>query len=496
MFVLLERAKQYRTRTAIISSGTSYTYHQLVQDAQKLAYHIRTELKPTAETILFLVTSSYDYVVAQWAIWLCGKIAVPIHTEHPDAEIAYLISDTFSDLLLCHNATLEKVQNASYVNDIAYCNINSIPHEHTFIESDFIASSIPEAMLIYTSGTTGKPKGVVITHQQLAHQMESLTQAWDWSAADRIVNVLPMHHVHGVINIACCALYNGAIVEMYNKFQAAIVMDRLCSGAVTLFMAVPTIYHKLIQYYYSLDTEAQLYCTNKLSQLRLMVSGSAALPLKVLDQWHSVSGHILLERYGMTEIGMALSNPYVGYRKPGSVGTPLPLVQVQLIDEGGAVVEAHDIPGEILVKGITVFERYWNKPEATAAAFDKKGWFKTGDMALRDAQGYYTILGRNSSDIIKSGGYKISALEIENEILEYANVLECCVVALPDAEWGEVIAVALVAEHTIDMAALQQWLKQKLAPYKQPRHFMQVDQLPRNAMGKLLKKSVVKLWDM
>ena len=199
-----------------------------------------------------------------------------------------------------------------------------------------------------------------------------------------------------------------------------------------------------------------------------MVSGSAALPVSVMEKWRSVSGHDLLERYGMTEIGMGISNPYVGERKPGFIGTPLPGVQIRLTND--ANIEIHGEPGEIQVKGQTVFSEYWGKPKATAASFTTDGWFKTGDIA-EIIDGSFRILGRNSTDIIKSGGYKISALEIEECIRMEKNIIDCSVVGLPDDEWGELIAVALIAENSFDLALMTDSIKHKLPGYKMPRKF-------------------------
>ena len=346
-------------------------------------------------------------------------------------------------------------------------------------------------MMIYTSGTTGRPKGVVMSHGQLDTQMRSLSQAWAWQEQDHILNVLPMHHVHGVVNITCCALYNGATLEMQPQFEAALVAARMTIGNLTLFMAVPTIYHKLAQYFDQLPADVQQAWQKGMRQMRLMVSGSAALPVTLLEQWRGISGHTLLERYGMTEIGMALSNPLNGTRKPGHVGLPLPFVAIKLVDETDREIDTAGIPGELYVSGDTVFKRYWNRPEETARSFDGN-WFKTGDIAERDDSGYYKILGRSSSDIIKSGGYKISALEIENVLLEHPDITQCAVVALASEEWGETIAAAIVGD--TDHQLLKAWLKDKLAPYKLPRQIIQATTLPRNAMGKVLKAEVKKLF--
>jgi malonyl-CoA/methylmalonyl-CoA synthetase len=230
-----------------------------------------------------------------------------------------------------------------------------------------------------------------------------------------------------------------------------------------------------------------------MSAFRLMVCGSAALPVSVMEKWKAVSGHTLLERYGMTEIGMAISNPYHGQRKAGYIGTPLPGVEVCLVNEDYQEVLPGE-PGEILVRGKNVFREYWNKPEATEKEFTPQGWFKTGDVAVVE-QGYYRILGRNSVDIIKSGGYKISALEIEEELRQHDEIEDCAVVGIPDEEWGELIVAALVVNNkNINLQELNLWLRQRMATYKTPRKYVLVQELPRNAMGKVTKNDVKNLF--
>lgn len=485
MIPLIENSKGYGNDIAIIDEQDSYSYSELYREASYIATHIIHLTGAGNEPVLFLMPSGFGYVAVQWGIWLAGKIAVPVHTAHPAEEIKYLAEDTGSPLFIYETSFKDKVLQAA--------GGTCLPVDFVTVreQKEDIALSLAEpgqdALMIYTSGTTGKPKGVVMTHEQLDTQIRSLSQAWSWSSKDRTLNVLPMHHVHGVVNITCCALYNGAVLEMRPGFDATLIRQRMCSGKLTLFMAVPTIYHKLIQYYASLPQEEKMEWKLAMSKMRLMVSGSAALPVTVLEQWREISTHTLLERYGMTEIGMALSNPLRGERKPGYVGKPLPFVQVMIADESGAEVRAHGIPGELYVSGPTVFKRYWRKPEETAKSFTQD-WFKTGDIVERDSEGNYKILGRNSSDIIKSGGYKISALEIENVLSEHTAVEECAIIAIADAEWGETIAAVIVGE--LSTEALKEWLKERLAPYKMPRKWILTTSLPRNAMGKVLKKEL------
>ncbi len=278
-------------------------------------------------------------------------------------------------------------------------------------------------MILYTSGTTSRPKGVVTTHANIRAQIESLVSAWEWGEADRIPSFLPLHHIHGIINVTGCALWSGATIEPFERFDAATILDRVRADAYTVFMAVPTIYVKLIQALEAASPADRADFVGGFARLRLMVSGSAALPASLHERWMALTGQELLERYGMTEIGMALSNPYRGERRPGAVGIPLPGVEVRLKTESGTMVTTEDEPGEIQVRGPGVFSAYWNRPEESAASFED-GWFRTGDMAVRE-RGYYRIMGRLSVDIIKSGGYKLSALEIEAALLEHPNIDEC-----------------------------------------------------------------------
>jgi malonyl-CoA/methylmalonyl-CoA synthetase len=237
------------------------------------------------------------------------------------------------------------------------------------------------AMILFTSGTTNKPKGVVTTHKNIEAQIKTLVDFWQWQKDDVIPLFLPMHHVHGIINVLCCGLWAGATVESHeNGFDIKAITDRVKAGAYSVFMAVPTIYVKLIQALEKIpQTERDAICKG-FKDMRLMISGSAALPVKIHKDWQALTGQVLLERYGMTEIGMALSNPMDGERRPGAVGVPLPGVDIQLVSEEGQVVSDEGSPGEIWVKGDTVFLEYWQNKKATQTSF-KDGWFVTGDMA-------------------------------------------------------------------------------------------------------------------
>jgi malonyl-CoA/methylmalonyl-CoA synthetase len=258
-------------------------------------------------------------------------------------------------------------------------------------------------------------------------------------------------------------------------------------------MAVPTIYAKLLSVWDAAPAEVRAKWSAAAARLRLMVSGSAALPVSLLSRWHAATGHVLLERYGMTEIGMALSNPLDGERRPGFVGRRLPGVGVRLVDENGVEVR-EGTPGEAEVQGASVFLEYWAQPDATREAF-RDGWFRTGDVAVVE-RGAYRILGRLSVDIIKTGGYKVSALEIEEVVREHPEVLECAVVGVPDEEWGERVAAAIVPASAPGptLEALRTWAASRLSTYKLPTRLRLLDELPRNAMGKVVKTRVRELF--
>ena len=286
-----------------------------------------------------------------------------------------------------------------------------------------------------------------------------------------------------------CALWAGATCEILPGFEVQQVWKRLGSGELSLFMAVPTIYNRLIAAWQEAAAMDQQRLSRGCSQLRLMVSGSAALPVSTLESWKSITGHVLLERYGMTEIGMALANPLNGLRVPGHVGQPLSNMEVRRVDEDGAI-PADDVPGEIQVRGPGVFQQYWGNPLATEESFTE-GWFRTGDVAVVE-EGSYRILGRSSVDIIKTGGYKVSALEIEEVLRDHDRIVESAVVGLPEEEWGERVDACLVLEEgaALTLEELRSWSKERLAVYKVPSILLVLETLPRNAMGKVEKPAI------
>ena len=491
MITLIERASLFTERVAIKSDGKNQTYHELLEKSEHVSAHLLQDQKDLNQArIAFLVPASFSYATVQWGIWRAGGIAVPLCEKHPLPSIQYVLEDTQATTVIYTEAFTELLSplfKSTNIRFIKYADISLKKCELPTITLD------RSALILYTSGTTGLPKGVVTTHANIEAQITALTTSWEWNKDDHVLNVLPLHHVHGIINMLSCALWSGACCEFLPKFSPKAIFDIFSKDEVNVFMAVPTIYFKLITYFNERTTTEKKEISKHLSKFRLMVSGSAALPVSVLEEWKEISEHTLLERYGMTEMGMAISNPYNGTRRPGHIGQPLHGVSIRLVDENNQIVTVGE-PGEIQIKGPNVFKEYWRKPEATVEAFTADGWFHSGDIAIFDVDSYQ-ILGRNSVDIIKSGGYKISALEIEEVLRTHPKIKDCGVVGIPDLEWGEIIGASIVLKlDELSVEDLTSWIHEKLPAYKTPRKYIFQEELPRNVMGKVTKNDIKKLF--
>ncbi len=494
---LIEKAnKLLSAKTAIISAGKSYSFELLFKSSQNLAkLLLNKKLDLNEQRVAFIVRPGFDYVKTLWGIWLAGGIAVPLCTTHPFDSLKYVIDDSEAEIIIVSSDYETIIKD--YIVNIGKRFI--ILAENEISENGLLPkiADTRKAMILYTSGTTNLPKGVVTTHANILAQVTTLVSAWEYSENDKILCILPLHHVHGIINVISCTLYAGGTVEFHPNFSAIEVFEWMKNIAsnkkIGLFMAVPTIYFKLIAYYETLPNDEQNIISAAMKTFRLMVSGSAALPVSIMEKWEKISSHRLLERYGMTEIGMAISNPYLGERKAGHIGQPLPGVSIRLVDENEKEL-AENEPGEIQIKGKNVFLEYWKKKQATNDTFTKDGWFKTGDIAELN-NGYYKILGRNSVDIIKSGGYKISALEIEEVLRTHSEITDCSVVGVASEEWGEMVAAAIIIENkNLNINELNTWIREKLPAYKVPRQYKIIEELPKNAMGKVIKNDLKKLF--
>jgi len=490
---------------------TNFVYHDLLYHAKEIAQHMNdyNYRQPQPDSsypprISLLVPPSFEYAASTYAIWSNQCVSVPLCTSHPVNEMDYYVKDSESSLIIAHSSFAQTAQTLSeHNNNLPYLIIDDLPQttsaQITEAENfgQRVASSLDNespSVFIYTSGTTSKPKGVVHTHSTIWNSIDMLSEEWHWNRDDSILNVLPLHHVHGLVNITLCALYNGASVTFGSPNPVKIWNNFRNLTDLNVFMAVPTVYAKLIEVFENLPESEQTACREACQRFRLMVSGSAALPNSVMNEWYDISKHWLLERYGMTEILMVLSQKYMEdqdkkiYRKAGTVGFPMKNVETKITEDG-----------ELYIKSATMFKEYYNKPEKTKEEFTEDGWFKTGDCAVIDDEGYYKIEGRKNIDIIKYGGYKISALDIERTFLEHGLIKEIVVMGVPDETYGERIAALIVLKENVkktqvNAEELRKWARDKIAKYKIPELILLVDDVPKNAMGKVAKKSLVPLF--
>ncbi len=486
---LIQRTAGFGERTAVEDWTGNFTYAELLRVSRFAALNLLGDKEDLGEKrVAFILPPGFEYVALKLGVWMAGGVSVPLGLAHSPREIEYVMGDSGAETVIFHPDLARKLKGASFGAGVRMRKLPDILRP--------ARGELPtvreerRAMIIYTSGTTSRPKGVVSTHLNIKAQISSMAEAWEWSPGDSILNVLPLHHLHGILNVVLCSLWSGARCVMMDGFSPRDVWDRFGKKDLTLFMGVPTIYSKLIDCWEDSSARERVRMSDSVRGLRLMVSGSAALPVSVLEKWKEVSGHVLLERYGMTEIGMALSNPYGGERLAGRVGFAMPGVEVGIFDaQDGRLEEGNQ--GEIRVKGESVFLEYWGKPRETESAF-RGGWFKTGDIAFLEHGGSYRILGRESVDIIKSGGYKISALEIEEVLRGHPLVEQCAVVGVADSRWGERVGAAVVLGEgsSIELEELRGWASDKLARYKLPTRLLVLPSLPRNSMGKVIKNTI------
>jgi len=479
-------------KIALADADAQYSYRETTARVLQFATGLlagRDDLDE--ERIAFLIPASLDYVTALHGIWRAGGIAIPISAASAEAELEHYLSSAGVTRVIANQEHQGSVRTLCERLDVELLAVDDVLLDASGALPELAAER--RAMILFTSGTTNKPKGVVITHKAIRAQITSLLIAWEWSEDDVIPLFLPLHHIHGIINVLSCALWCGATVHLMPKLDMPKLCAEIDADTYTVFMAVPTIYVKLIDYLDGLDSDDAKAIGEGFGRMRLNVSGSAACPVTVFNRWQELTGQILLERYGMTEVGMGISNPYDGERRAGFVGQALPGVTVALFDEDHNPVTTEATPGEIRMKGENVFQEYWNNEDATEKSF-KDGWFCSGDIAVIE-DGYIRIMGRSSIDIIKSGGYKLSALEIEGVLLTHDDINEVAVIGVQDDTWGEsVVAVVVLREGaSLDYADLKQWCAGRMSAYKTPKQLKILDCLPRNTMGKVTKPALKEL---
>ncbi|XP_055535420.1 malonate--CoA ligase ACSF3, mitochondrial [Wyeomyia smithii] len=557
-----KRALVYGEKSAVRDNTGDYSFIQIYESVKRLALQISNCCGSASQSrVAYLCPNNVTYLISQWACWFSGQIGVPLSPKYPQEALEYFLKDSDASLLiatpefqkvvqplvtkldikliLVHHDLLKsepKQQNEQQQDEISHLDPrreNLIQLNDTLLVEGCLNGEFyrdANALILYTSGTTGKPKGVVLSYSNLDAQYDALLHAWQITSGDSVLHALPLNHVHGTINALNMPLAAGSKCVMLPKFDSSSVWSYLLNVNMTtkervnIFMGVPTMYNLLIQEYDSVFGKNARMCdyvkTHCKNKIRLMISGSAPLPGTTFNRWHQITGHNLLERYGMTETGMAISNSYIQdstrARVRSSVGLPLPGVIVKIVDnerkkevilegirnEGfwnqtpnSVVLNSscnQSIAGGLYIKGRSVFQQYWQKPEETSKEFED-GWFKTGDTA-EYVDGIIKILGRSSVDMIKSGGYRISALEIETVLLEHPEIKDVAVVGLPDETWGSKV-VALVSvkdDKAFDIPQLLIWLENKIPKHGMPREIKLISEVPRNAMGKVNKVELIK----
>ena len=481
----LEVTHERGAHVAIDDDWQSVTFAALATHAERVATELVAANLGHGARVSMLVTQSARWVEAFFGIVLAGGVAVPLSHLHPEAEQRWFVEVSGARGLIVSEDLEAKV--AGYSEGRPVLRIETLRDSTREAIEPVRRDGDEPAVILYTSGTTGKPKGALITHDNLAHLARLVADAWHWSKKDVLLHALPLHHLHGLGISLFVALLSGSRTRMLSRFDVARAWEEI--GKSSVLMGVPTMHKKLLDALEGADAMARERWREHAAGLRLVTSGSAALPLTVGERWRELNGNYPLERFGMTEIGVGLTNPVDGERRPGTCGKPLNGMEIRVVTEAGSDAAPGEA-GEIWIRGPTVFKGYDGNEQATREAFSD-GWFRSGDTACWTDDGYLKILGRTSIDILKSGGYKLSALEIEEVLREHEAIADVAVVGIPDETWGELAVAAVLAhpgrEQELEEELLRSWTKQRLASYKVPKRIVLLEDFPRNPVGKVIK---------
>ncbi|MCR8921459.1 malonyl-CoA synthase [Dasania sp. GY-MA-18] len=493
LFTLFQRGFPADQQAFIHSpDGTVLSYGDVRSLSGQLAQYFTSLGLQPGDRIAVQVAKSPMALMLYLAALRAGLIYLPLNTAYTDAEMAYFMADAQPSLLVCEPQRQAALQNllAKLDGEAAAAPLVRVLDEHG--QADWLAQlskyaaefedvsreSDDIAAILYTSGTTGQPKGAMLSHGNLAANAYTLTSLWGFTGDDVLLHALPIFHVHGLFVACHCVLAAGASMQFLPSFELPAVMAALPQA--TVMMGVPTFYTRLLA--------APQFSAQHCANMRLFISGSAPLLASTHQQFATLTGHKILERYGMTETGMLVSNPLQGERRAGTVGQPLPQVLVRIVNEQNQPLALGEI-GSIQVQGPNVFKGYWRKPEKTAQDFTADGFFITGDQGSITDDGYISIVGR-AKDMVISGGYNVYPKEVELVLDAIAGVKESAVIGLPHSDLGEAVTAIVVAETELSEAALIAQAKQKLAAYKVPKQIFFVAALPRNTMAKVQKNQL------
>lgn len=476
--------------TALLFEDARYSFRQLGERTAALATALAGRGVHPGDRVAVGLPNSPDLVTAVLGVLRAGAVLVPLNPAYTADELTYIVGDAGARVAIVHS------EHAALLVDAALPQLSLILDSTeglTGAASDVARlDAEAAALIVYTSGTTGRPKGAVLSHGALLSNLTTVAHAWRWTENDRLLLTLPCFHLHGLGLGIMASLLVGSSVALRRRFVLEEVLADLARVEATMFFGVPTIYNRLV----GLPPEA--FQAHDLHRMRLWVSGSAPLSAATYERFRERTGFALMDRYGMTECGFVLSTPYDEPRRPGVVGRPLPGISVRIVDpdaaDAGRLVDVADgTQGEIAIRGPNLFSGYWNRPEDTQRAL-LDGHLRSGDLAVREPDGMVRIVGRSSVDIIKTRGFKVGAVEIEDCLQRHPDVQEVAVVGVPDADQGERIIAAVTpkAASTVTAEALRAHAGDHLAPHKVPAEVVFIDEIPRTGPGKFKKKELIK----
>ncbi|MGK5090598.1 AMP-binding protein [Deltaproteobacteria bacterium TL4] len=469
----------------LYDESSFYSFELLHRHSNQLASGLLEQGIPSGAVIGVAIENCIELVLVHLAILKIGGIALPLNPGYTNHELSYLLQDSKASAVFSSNCSKEKIETLKRDCPCLKRWIDVFDDVPTF-KSLFVDAPVLEntghaedtAYICYTSGTTGHPKGACLSHHNILFNVHTLLSCWKVTAKDRFLLTLPMFHVHGLMLGLFGSFLFGHTTWICKGFDAKKVLSKIISHQITLFMGVPTMYHRL--------AACEELSSVRESPMRLFTSGSAPLSADLFERFYQKTGHQIIERYGLTETLINTTNPYEGPRIPGKVGHALPNIQLELRNDADQPIAVGNI-GEVWIKGPNVFKGYLNRPEANAQSF-YENWFRTGDLARLDDEGVLEIVGRKK-ELIITGGYNVYPNEVEEVLVQMPEIQECAVIGKPDSDFGEAVHAVIVEAPgaSLSLEQLQNFCKQYLTSYKIPKHLMRMKALPRNAMGKVQK---------